>query len=143
MKLKDYIFWVTLPPAVDDISLLTRIAGLAEPLIDLRYGTDAYKIDIIKKVLKHGLAGLTVFIDYHDKGINNFVLESLLPGSRVILASISQFDGNIALSFNEFKQKDIVVGIEVDNRNDACKAQAHGADFIVASGNEACGPVSS
>ena len=142
MQRKDYIFWVTLPPVVDEVEFLARPAGLAEPLIDLRFGPEDYKRYILKKAVEYGLAGLTVFIDYHDKGLNNFVLKSLPQASRVILTSISQFDRNLELSLNEFKQKGIVAGIEVDNRNDACKAQARGADFIVASGNEAYGPVS-
>lgn len=142
MQRKDYIFWVALPPVVNDLELLTKAAGLAEPLIDLRYGTTDYKRSILKKAIQYGLAGLTIFIDYHDRDLKSFILNSLPQNSRIILTSIKQFDNNLGIYFNKLKQHHIVIGIEVDNRNDACQAQSCGADFIVASGNEAYGPVS-
>jgi len=142
MQQKDYIFWVALPPVVDDIEFLTRIADLAEPLIDLRYGSKDYKRYILKKSLQYNLAGLTVFIDYHDKDTSNFALNSFPQYSRIILTSVKKFNKNLEISINEFKSRHIIIGIEIDNKNDAFYAHACGADFLVASGNEAYGPVS-
>ena len=74
MQRKDYIFWATLPPIVDDLGLLEQATGLAEPLLDLRYGQASYKRFILKKAVQHGLAGLTVFVDCRDKTLTDFLL---------------------------------------------------------------------
>lgn len=142
MERKDYIFWVALPPAADDLSMFSESAGLAEPLIDLRYGSKEYKTDIVKKALQAGIEGLTLFIDYNDKELTAIALKARCRNLRVILSSIRRFDNGLERAVNQFKHQDIIAGIEVDNREYAFQAQALGADFIVASGNEAYGPVS-
>jgi acyl transferase domain-containing protein/NAD(P)H-dependent flavin oxidoreductase YrpB (nitropropane dioxygenase family)/NAD(P)-dependent dehydrogenase (short-subunit alcohol dehydrogenase family)/4'-phosphopantetheinyl transferase EntD/acyl carrier protein len=139
---KDYIFWVALPPMVDDPGWFAKAAGLAEPLLDLRYGPLDYKKSILEKSLHLGLNGLTVFVDSHDKGLNDLLLRTLPCGSRVILTSVEWNRDDVVLLMNRYKKSDIVLGVEVDGRDGARQAQASGIDFLVVSGHEAYGFVS-
>ncbi|MFH1767712.1 MAG: nitronate monooxygenase, partial [Candidatus Omnitrophota bacterium] len=142
MRCKDYLFWVTLPPCSDDLGLLKKSGGLAEPLIDLRYGSDHYRRFIIKKAVYSKLSGLTLFVDCRDQSLIDFLLNALPQGSRIIFVSVDQSRGNIQCPISKFNKRGVGVGIEVDSKDNAKMAVSAGADFIVASGNEACGPVS-
>lgn len=141
MEDREFILWVTLPPGVNDLNLLEKAAGLAEPLLDLRYGSEYYTESILKRAIHKGFGGLTIFVDYRKKDLINLLLKTLPSASRVILSSV-EWDKDIALLLAEFSKRDIVTAIEVDNKNNARQAIAAGVDFLVASGNEACGWVS-
>lgn len=142
MQQKDYIFWVGLPPAAEDLGLLLKSAGLAEPLLDLRYGSIAHRKHILQEAIRQELGGITVFADSRDSELSSSLLELLPQGSRIILTQFKRYADNFELFLREFKKRGIVMAVEVDNKEDAGIAAAAGADFLVASGNEAYGKVS-
>lgn len=131
-------FWAALPPGADSLELLEEVAGLAEPLLDLRYGTLSYRQSILARAVEQKLEGLTVIADSHD----DVLLGKLSAGCRVILTNVGQ-GKEIASLCAGLGAREIVSGVEVDSRFMATQAAAAGADFLVASAYEAYGPVSS
>ncbi len=135
------MFWVAPPPGVEGLELLEEARGLAEPLLDIRYGSAAHKQAIVRSAIQRGIAGLTVLADHRD-GLTDYLLGILPAGSRVILASDEWCRSEMVPLLTEFGERGIVVGVEVDGRDDAEQADRTGADFLVAAGNESYGPVS-
>ena len=61
-----FLIWATLPPCAENLDLLVEISGVAEPLIDLRFGTAPYRSRLIERALAARLPGLTVCADPGD-----------------------------------------------------------------------------
>jgi len=138
----EFTLWVTLPSGTKELDLLHESTGLAEPLLDLRYGPEKYRKSVVSEAIKESLAGLTIFVDYRDDDLVNFFCDTLPDSSRMILSSSHWNADSIQKSIESIKNRGIAAAIEVQSREEAAAAANFGADFIVVSGNEACGPVS-
>ena len=116
--------------------------GLAEPLIDLRFGTLPYRRRLLETAQDAGLAGLTVFADARDTTLLEFLRKRMQPGSRVILSGWVEKADEVGRLAAAFEGRGVEVGLEVDEPETAHLAEEVGAAFVVASGNEAAGAVS-
>jgi len=143
MNEKSFLLWVALPPAAADVSMLLDCRGLAEPLVDLRFGSAACKRSTLLEATRAQLPGLTVVLELSDAELVETARRSLPPGSRVIFATPRIDDAVAGPVASDFKAGGVVVGFEVDSVHGARAALEGGADFLAASGNEAAGPVSS
>jgi len=137
-----FTFWVGLPPGTSDQTLLRESAGLAEPLLDLRYGSPAARRAVLQQAVQEGLAGLTVFADARNADLMAFLRDAPPPGARVVLSSPPPSSIDAKDLVDSFRPPGVAVAFEVDDRDAARQAAEAGADFLVASGSEAYGPVS-
>ncbi len=133
------MIWASLPPCIENLDLLYQASGVAEPLVDLRFGTAEYKTRIIERLLAAVLPGLTVCADPGDVLLDR-VIERPPPNARVILCT--PWTESALAALLDATGRRLVVGAEAGSREDASLAARLGADFVVASGVEAAGPVS-
>lgn len=133
-----FLIWAELPPGVENLDLLYAAAGVAEPLVDLRFGSAEYKTRLVERLLAARLAGLTVCADPGDALLER-VIASPPPGARVILCA-PWAESDLAALLDAAGRR-VVVGAEAGSREEAALAARLGADFVVASGVEAAGPV--
>jgi acyl transferase domain-containing protein/NAD(P)H-dependent flavin oxidoreductase YrpB (nitropropane dioxygenase family)/NAD(P)-dependent dehydrogenase (short-subunit alcohol dehydrogenase family)/phosphopantetheinyl transferase len=138
----DFAFWVMLPPATEGLSLLRQSADLADPLLDLRYGDGAYRRKIASEAVKAGLSAITVIADLSDGDVLAFLKDALPAGSRVVLCAEDVSVHRSAQVVCALRAAGKVVGFEVGGQQAAQTAFEAGAEFLLASGNEAAGPVS-
>jgi acyl transferase domain-containing protein/NAD(P)H-dependent flavin oxidoreductase YrpB (nitropropane dioxygenase family)/NAD(P)-dependent dehydrogenase (short-subunit alcohol dehydrogenase family)/4'-phosphopantetheinyl transferase EntD len=134
-----FVIWAALPPCIENLDLLYQASGVAEPLVDLRFGTAEYKTRLIERLLAARLPGLTVCADAGDALLER-VIQSPPPNARVILCAPWAESALSALL--DAAGQSVVVGAEAGSREQASLAARLGADFVVASGVEAAGPVS-
>ena len=57
-----FLFWVAQPAGCDDLSLLRGAAGRGEPLVDLRYGTEAAGRSLVEGALLSLNAGVDALL---------------------------------------------------------------------------------
>jgi|GEM_PF-1052544 len=132
--------WAALPPCVEDPDLLCDVAGAAEPLIDLRFGTREYKSRLVDRLVAAKLPGLTVCVEAGEELLGR-VLESPPPNARMILCAPWD-DAELSALLKLVGSRSVAVGAEVSSLTEASLAARLGGDFVVASGVEAAGPVS-
>jgi acyl transferase domain-containing protein/NAD(P)H-dependent flavin oxidoreductase YrpB (nitropropane dioxygenase family)/NAD(P)-dependent dehydrogenase (short-subunit alcohol dehydrogenase family)/phosphopantetheinyl transferase (holo-ACP synthase) len=137
-----------LPPGQRDLSLLIEGRELAEPLLDLRYGDPSLRLPLVKEAVAHVPEGLTLWMDIREKELVETLAPILPSGARIIvsfmgLSSIGKDAARIPGLREILKEKDVAIGVEVAGRDEGRRASAGGADFLVVSGVEAAGPVSS
>ncbi|MGA2274099.1 MAG: SDR family NAD(P)-dependent oxidoreductase [Bryobacteraceae bacterium] len=134
-----FLIWAALPPCVESLDLLQQASGVAEPLVDLRFGTVEYKARLVERMLAAGLPGLTVCA-----GAGEALLERVIaappPNARVILCA--PWEDSALSALLDAAGCSVAVGAEAGSREEASLAARLGADFVVASGVEAAGPVS-
>lgn len=133
-----FLVWVSLPPAARTIDLLVDAVGLAEPFVDFRYGTEEYRGRIARALREARLPGLTVCVSV--SGLKELDALPDAPEMRVILSAPWEQD-SLMEAISELRNRGIVVGVEVDSLWQAEQAAGAGADFVVATGCEAAGPV--
>lgn len=136
---RPFVIWAALPPCVESLELLHETSGVAEPWIDLRYGTAEYKARLIERLLAAGLPGLTVCFGAGEAAIGR-VIESPPANARVVLCA--PWTASALTDLLDAAGRRLVVGAEAGSREEARLAARLGADFVVASGVEAAGPVS-
>lgn len=137
-----FLTWVSLPPAGENLEFLTHAAGLAEPLVDFRYGTEEYRGRIARALGKREIPGLTVCVPFEESGVLEPLIETPPPEMRVILCAPWE-EGTAGAVIASLKDRHVVVGVEVSGPEQADFAARAGADFLVVTGSEAAGPVSS
>ena len=135
-----FLVWVSLPPAARTIDLLADAAGMAEPFVDFRYGTEEYRARIARLLRDARLPGLTVCVAVSALRELGPLLDDAPPEMRVILSSPWERDG-LADSVAALRNRGIVVGVEVVGLSHAEQAAVAGADFLVATSCEAAGLV--
>jgi NAD(P)H-dependent flavin oxidoreductase YrpB (nitropropane dioxygenase family) len=141
-------FWITLPPGQRDLSLLIKGRGLAEPLLDLRYGDPSLRLPLVREAVAHVPEGLTLWMDIRERELVETLAPILPSGARIILSSMGLSsvgkDAAWIPGLREIpKEKDVAIGVEVAGGDEGRRASGGGADFLVVSGVEAAGPVSS
>lgn len=136
---RSFVIWAALPPCIEDLDLLYETSVAAEPLIDLRFGTAEYKARLIDRLLAAKLPGLTVCAGAVDALIEQ-VIEAPPPNARVLLCA--PWTESALSGLLDAAGRRVVVGAEAGNQEEARLAARLGADFVVASGVEAAGPVS-
>jgi len=127
-----------LPPAARTIDLLVDAAGMAEPFVDFRYGTVEYRGRIAQTLRDARLPGLTVCVSV--SGLKELDPLPDATETRVILSAPWEQDSLIE-AISELRNRGVVVGVEADSLWQAEQAASAGADFVVATGCEAAGPV--
>jgi len=105
-------------------------------------GRADYKKSVVREAVRTGLAAITVAVALDDEELVAYLRDVLPADSRVVLSASRIEDAAAAPVVSEFKAADIRVGFEVGELDAARAAFEAGADFLVASGNEAAGPVS-
>jgi acyl transferase domain-containing protein/NAD(P)H-dependent flavin oxidoreductase YrpB (nitropropane dioxygenase family)/NAD(P)-dependent dehydrogenase (short-subunit alcohol dehydrogenase family)/4'-phosphopantetheinyl transferase EntD/acyl carrier protein len=144
MQDREFILWATQPPCLDDLALLEEGAGLADPLVDLRYGPSDWRLAIVARAIERNLDGLTVFVDSNDKELIGHLQDALAPGSRIIISDVPVATSDeLASIVKLIKRRGLVAGVDVNGSREAVVAHKAGADFLVASGSEASGLASS
>ena len=139
MPQAEFTFWVALPPGTRSLTLLHACAGFAVPFLDLRYGAPAELRALVHDAVQANLRGPAVMADECDTELLGFLQQTLPPSSRVVLSLRGA--GHVE-SVPAFRERGIAAGFEVDSAGQAELAAAAGAEFLVASGTEAYGPVS-
>ncbi len=141
-KHAEFILWAAQPPGTDDLTMLAELAGLAEPLLDLRWGDADYRHGLLRRAAASDLRGLTVMVDVGDAD-TLAATRALVPAEGRVILCADRLEVHSAADLAAgLKDAGLMVGFEVDSRQGARMAFEAGADFLLASANEAAGPVS-
>ncbi len=138
-----FTFWVAQPPGLENLRLLAACGGVAEPWLDLRYGSSAYRKGLIRRAARSNLAGLTCAASIHERHTLAMLRDAQPPGSRVVLCDLADDERQAAVTAKDLRSVGLLVGVEADGRLAARAALCVGADFVVGAGSEAGGFVSS
>ncbi len=136
------IFWAAQPYGFTDISLLKACAGLAEPFLDLRYGGYVSSRQVVLSALNQGLGRITCAIEPVDADMLEFLLRTLPAECRVVLCGDFETETFLAEALRDLKAAGLLAGVEADGRRMGRMALRCGAEFVLASGCEAGGFVS-
>ncbi len=132
-------FWVAQPFGLADISLLKACAGLAEPLLDLRYGEPDEGRRLVRSTLEAGLGCVTCTARAADAEMLDFLRRTLPTDARVVLGGPFDTETALVSALAELKSAGLLAGMEADGGRAARTALKTGADFVLASGCEAAG----
>ena len=134
------VLWVAAPagrPASDGgLAVLEAAAGLAEPFIDLRWGSREQRRALLRDAVALELPGLTVVADLGDAELRALLAHELPAGASVILSARAFRDRAAAAAVAELKSRGLRVGMEAFTGAGGRAAFDAGAEFLLASGCE-------
>jgi NAD(P)H-dependent flavin oxidoreductase YrpB (nitropropane dioxygenase family) len=134
----EFMLWVALPAACEDLGLLRESAGLARPLVDLRYGRPGYADAVCAAATALSGPELTAIVGCGQLGLLSRLPTLLEPGATVVLSG----PGDLPPLARSLRERGLEVAVEVNNAAESARADELDPAFLFASGSEAGGPVS-